>query len=232
MPCAPSSWRPPPPTSPPSSPSTSTNPSPTWRAPSRTSGCAPPTTATTAPVRRHDIAETLAATGHDDTLQLRGDRELSDLWLPYTYVEHTLRAAPSAPWSGIVTITREPTDASWDIDVAADGSARLEPLGIDYQPQRLSAEHMERLRSVLMIALPPESRRTPQDLDHDGHRGPRSAPGGAPAYRVTGVRRARGDDQRARPDRDTGPSTGKEAPQPIHGGTARLPRPPWPSHRP
>jgi len=110
-----------------------------------------------------DIAAGLADAGHDDTLQLRGDGDAADLWLPYVYVEHTLRAAPSAPWSGVVTITRQPTDA-WTIQVSADGSARLEPLGIDYQPQRLTAEHAEQLRTVLVTSLPPEPRRTPEEL--------------------------------------------------------------------
>lgn len=110
-----------------------------------------------------DIAETLAETGHDDTLQLRGDRELSDLWLPYIYVEHTLRAAPSAPWSGVVTITRAAAETAWTIEVASDETAHLEPLGLDYQPQRLTEERLARLRDLLRISLPPESRRTPTE---------------------------------------------------------------------
>ncbi len=110
-----------------------------------------------------DIAAGLAAAGHDDTLQLRGDGDAADLWLPYVYVEHTLHAAPSAPWSGVVTITRQPTDAAWMIQVTAHGEARLEPLGIDYQPQRLTTEHAEQLRTVLVTSLPPEPRRTPRE---------------------------------------------------------------------
>lgn len=118
-----------------------------------------------------DAATGLADVGHDDTLQLRCDGDTADLWLPYIYVEHTLRAAPSAPWSGVVTITRQPTDAAWRICVAADGSARLEPLGIDFQAQRLTTEHAEQLRSVLVTSLSPEPRRTPEEatttLDED-----------------------------------------------------------------
>ncbi len=110
-----------------------------------------------------DVAAGLVDAGLDDTLQLRGDGDPPDLWLPYIYVEHTLGAVPSAPWSGVVTITRQPTDAAWTIQVAADGSAHLEPLGIDYQPQRLTTDHAEQLRSVLVTSLPPDSRRTPDE---------------------------------------------------------------------
>ncbi len=110
------------------------------------------------------IADILRAAGHDDTLQARSRRELDDLWLPVAFVENALQAKPSAPWSGVVTVTREPTEVGWTARIAADGSARLEPLALDCQPQRLSDEHMERLHSALMIALPPESRRTPQEL--------------------------------------------------------------------
>lgn len=110
-----------------------------------------------------DVASGLADAGLVDTLQLRGDGDAPDLWWPYTYVEHTLKAAPSAPWSGIVTITRQPTDGAWTIRVDADGSARLEPLGIAYQPQRLTTEHTEQLRSLLATSLPPDPRRTPTE---------------------------------------------------------------------
>ncbi|HEY3547382.1 MAG TPA: LysM peptidoglycan-binding domain-containing protein [Propionicimonas sp.] len=110
------------------------------------------------------IAGILDSAGHDDTLQARSHRELDDLWLPVAFVEHALEAKPSAPWSGVVTLTRELAEGGWTARIAADGSALLEPLALDYQPQRLSDEHMERLRSALMLALPPESRRTPQEL--------------------------------------------------------------------
>lgn len=110
-----------------------------------------------------DIASGLADAGHDDTLQLRGDGDTADLWLPYVYVEHTLRTAPSAPWSGVVTITRQRAGGAWTVEVTSDGSARLEPLGIDYQPQRLTAEHAEQLSTVLVTSLPPEPRRTSEE---------------------------------------------------------------------
>lgn len=107
-----------------------------------------------------EIAVGIAGLGHEDTLQLRGDHDMADLWLPYIYVEHTLRAAPSAPWSSVVTITRQAAEPAWTITIGFDGTARLEPLGIDYRPQRLTAENAERLRSGLITSLPPEPRRT------------------------------------------------------------------------
>lgn len=107
-----------------------------------------------------EIAAGIAGLGHEDTLQLRGDHDMADLWLPYLYIEHTLRAAPSAPWSSVVTITRQAAKPAWTITIDFDGSARLEPLGIHFRPQRLTAENAERLRSVLTTSLPPEPRRT------------------------------------------------------------------------
>lgn len=107
-----------------------------------------------------EIAAGIAGLGHEDTLQLRSDRDMADLWLPYIYVEHALQAAPSASWSSVVTITRQPADPAWTITIDAGGSARLEPLGIDYRPQRLTAENAERLGSVLVTSVPPEPRRT------------------------------------------------------------------------
>lgn len=107
-----------------------------------------------------EIAAGIAGLGHEDTLQLRADHDMADLWLPYIYVEHTLQAAPSAPWSSVVTITRQAAQPAWTITIDFNGSARLEPLGIDYRPQRLTVENAERLRSVLITSLPPEPRRT------------------------------------------------------------------------
>ena len=66
----------------------------------------------------------------------------------------------------------------------------------------------------------------------DGRRRRQDPPGGAPADRAGGVRRTRGDDQRSWPHRDPRPSARQEAAQPLHGGTARLPRPARPGYRP
>lgn len=103
-----------------------------------------------------EVAGYMAAHGHADTLQARAKREPPDIWLPVTHVEHTLRSAPSAPWTGVVTLTRDPAAIGWTLQTRFDGSARLEPLAVDVQPQRLTAEHLGELRSVLLTSLPPE----------------------------------------------------------------------------
>jgi hypothetical protein len=94
-------------------------------------------------LRRADIASGLADAGHDDTLQLRDDADAADLWLPYVYVEHELRAAPSAPWSGVVTITRQPTNGAWTIQVAQRDAGVLAAKRPAEKVGRLTAEQAE-----------------------------------------------------------------------------------------
>ena len=106
-----------------------------------------------------EIGAVLAAHGLDDTLQSRGDRTLPDTWQPEVHVERSLQRPPNPPWSGVVTITREAIGAGWTIRTKDDGLASLDPFGIEFQPQRLSPDQLEQLRSVLLTAMPPEPQR-------------------------------------------------------------------------
>ena len=56
----------------------------------------------------------------------------------------------------MVTVTRHDVDDAWTITVDSGGSAELRPLGITFQPQRLTAEQAEHLQSLLITSLPPE----------------------------------------------------------------------------
>ncbi|NUU15822.1 LysM peptidoglycan-binding domain-containing protein [Cellulomonas humilata] len=102
------------------------------------------------------VADVIADSGIDDTLQARSDRLLEDTWLPVIYVEHEPRAsAPATPWSATILITRAPVDGAWTLELDSRGTARLSPLGIKVQPQRLAPEQLEVMRSLLLTSLPP-----------------------------------------------------------------------------
>ena len=107
-----------------------------------------------------DTAAALTARGQHDLLQARAHGDASDALLPVLFVEHTRSGRASVPWSGVVTLTRDSAPDDWTIEAAVDGTARLEPLGIDYCPQRLTAEHLDQLRALLVTSIPPEPRRT------------------------------------------------------------------------
>jgi nucleoid-associated protein YgaU len=102
------------------------------------------------------VSGLLAQRGFADVLQARAHRELDDIWLPIVSIEANLTAPPSAPWSGAVTVTRHDADDAWTITVHSGGGAELRPLGITFQPQRLTTEQAEHLQSLLISSLPPE----------------------------------------------------------------------------
>ncbi|GAA3819535.1 LysM peptidoglycan-binding domain-containing protein [Cellulomonas soli] len=103
------------------------------------------------------IADALAAQGLDDTLQARGDRQAIDTWLPVAFVERTNTGHSCQPWCGATLLTRQPTaDATaWTLTTNPQGDARLEPLGITLQPQRLNPDQLAALRHTLEVAVPP-----------------------------------------------------------------------------
>ncbi|WP_263730446.1 LysM peptidoglycan-binding domain-containing protein [Cellulomonas sp. SG140] len=102
------------------------------------------------------VAGLLARRGLADVLQARARRELDDIWLPIVFIEASLTAPPSRPWSGVVTLTRQDVDDAWTIRVDAAGSARLEPIDIAFQTQRLTSEQADHLRDLLITSLPPD----------------------------------------------------------------------------
>ncbi|OJV78672.1 MAG: hypothetical protein BGO37_12570 [Cellulomonas sp. 73-92] len=101
------------------------------------------------------VSELLAKRSLADVLQARGRRELDDVWLPIVFIETRLTAPLSPPWSGVVTLSRQDEEGAWTIRVDAAGVARLEPLDITFQAQRLSSEQTGHLRDLLIISLPP-----------------------------------------------------------------------------
>ncbi|CAL8978637.1 hypothetical protein CELL_02919 [Cellulomonas sp. T2.31MG-18] len=102
------------------------------------------------------VAGLLARRGLADVLQARAHREMDDLWLPIVFIEASLTAPPSPPWSGVVTLTRQDVDDAWNIRVDPAGRARLEPLDISFRPQRMTQEQTDHLRDLLITSLPPE----------------------------------------------------------------------------
>ncbi|BDO42067.1 LysM peptidoglycan-binding domain-containing protein [Cellulomonas sp. NTE-D12] len=102
------------------------------------------------------VSGLLAKRSLADVLQARARRELDDVWLPIAFIEASLTAPPSPPWSGVVTLTRQEVDGAWTIRVNRAGSAKLEPFDIAFQTQRLSPEQADHLRALLITSLPPE----------------------------------------------------------------------------
>ncbi|NTW38831.1 MAG: LysM peptidoglycan-binding domain-containing protein [Cellulomonadaceae bacterium] len=109
------------------------------------------------------VSQALAAQGLDDTHQARGDRQAIDTWLPVTYVERTITGSACQPWTGTAVLTRQQaTDSgAWTLTTDPHGAARLEPLGISVQPQRLDLNHLAALRDVLEVAVPPAPTSSP-----------------------------------------------------------------------
>lgn len=101
------------------------------------------------------VSELLAKRSLADVLQARARRELDDVWLPIVFIETRLTAPLSPPWSGVVTLSRQEEEGAWTIRVDAAGVARLEPLDITFQAQRLSSEQTGHLRDLLITSLPP-----------------------------------------------------------------------------
>ncbi|WP_291762712.1 LysM peptidoglycan-binding domain-containing protein [Cellulomonas sp. 73-145] len=102
------------------------------------------------------VSDLLATRGLADVHQARARRELDDVWLPIVSIESGLTTPPSRPWSGAVTLTRQDVDDAWTIRVDSAGMARLEPLDITFQTQRLTSEQADQLRALLLTSLPPE----------------------------------------------------------------------------
>lgn len=106
----------------------------------------------TADRRLSDVRDALKGAGLDDTLQARSDRLVGDVWLPVVFDSPgTVEPAPG-PWTGTVVVTlHTASDPAWTV-TADETGARVEPLGIQVQPQRLNAEGLGRLVELMALA--------------------------------------------------------------------------------
>lgn len=108
----------------------------------------------TADRRLSDVRDALEAAGVDDTLQARSDRLVGDVWLPVIFDSPGAAETSAGPWTGTVVVTASAsTDTCWTLTVEETG-ARVEPLGIRFQPQRLNADGLGRLVELLALAPP------------------------------------------------------------------------------
>lgn len=106
----------------------------------------------TADRRLRDVHHALEEAGLDDTLQARSDRLVGDVWLPVVFDSPAAPETPAGPWTGAVVVTLDAsTETGWRV-TADDTGARVEPLGIPFQPQRQSAEGLCRLVELLALA--------------------------------------------------------------------------------
>lgn len=108
----------------------------------------------TADRRLSDVRDALEAAGVDDTLQARSDRLVGDVWLPVIFESPGATETPAGPWTGTVVVTASASsETCWTLTVEETG-ARVEPLGIRFQPQRLNADGLGRLVELLALAPP------------------------------------------------------------------------------
>lgn len=108
----------------------------------------------TADRRLSDVRGALEAAGVDDTLQARSDRLVGDVWLPVIFDSPGAAETSAGPWTGTVVVTASASsEACWTLTVEETG-ARVEQLGIRFQPQRLNADGLGRLVELLALAPP------------------------------------------------------------------------------
>lgn len=104
--------------------------------------------------RLTDVRDALDAAGVDDTLQARSDRLIGDVWLPVIFDSLGAAQTPAGPWTGTVVVTTNASsETGWRV-AAGETGARVEPLGIQFQPQRLNAQGLVRLAELLALAPP------------------------------------------------------------------------------
>lgn len=104
--------------------------------------------------RLSDVRDALDAAGLDDTLQARSDRLMGDVWLPVVFDSPDATEAIPGPWTGTVVVTLHATTKTGWTMTADDARARIEPLGIHFQPQRLNTDSLGRLVELLALAPP------------------------------------------------------------------------------
>ncbi len=95
---------------------------------------------------RH-LADGVAA----DTLHARSRRVADSTWNPTIYLGEHIDGGAS-PWAGLAVVTARTAAGGWHLKVEPDGSARLDPLGLDFSAARLTFEAYESLLELLRTA--------------------------------------------------------------------------------
>ncbi|MDO8119700.1 LysM peptidoglycan-binding domain-containing protein [Isoptericola sp. b490] len=129
--------------------------------------------------------QVLASYGIEDTLQARSDHEAPDTWRPVVYIHDDPPVC--SPWRGPVVITTATEGDGWRLSVGS-GRGRLDPLGLELTPSRLTAEGLERITELLAAASPPASEHpaaipAPADAEASAALAALAAPPGPPAPR-------------------------------------------------
>ncbi|MCU1493398.1 MAG: Peptidoglycan-binding LysM [Acidimicrobiaceae bacterium] len=100
-----------------------------------------------ATVRVREQADQLASTG--DVRSSRTATGAGESLPPEVYVaDEALSPAPK-PWSGVCVIDQHWAGEGWSLTVEQSGQARLEPLGLDLEPQKLGEEEFARILDLL-----------------------------------------------------------------------------------
>ena len=115
--------------------------------------------AKSAVARLQDVGAALRASGLRDLADARSRRKASDLWAPAVLVDVATvvpevpdALAVVAPYSGLSLVTNRPnpTGTGWSLR-AGDDHWRLEPLGLDVDPQRIPVARLATVAGLLNV---------------------------------------------------------------------------------
>ena len=118
-----------------------------------------------ADMRSIATSQVLEGSGAAGIREARARGVASDAWTPEILIAgEELTNAPAA-WSGVAAVMarRAPVeDMGWTFQVRTDGSARLDPLGVQVSPQTLTQQDYDHLVSLLATACTPTK---PEETD-------------------------------------------------------------------
>lgn len=98
--------------------------------------------------RTGSVAALLYDAGARDLLDARARAIAHDAWTPEIVI--TEGALVTAPWCGVATITLAPrTTSGWHVHLEDDRRARLDPIGLQFQPTSLGTSDYRKLLALL-----------------------------------------------------------------------------------
>ena len=98
--------------------------------------------------RTGSVATLLDDAGAHDLLDARTRSIAHDTWTPEIVI--TEGAIVTAPWCGVATITLAPrTNSGWHVHLEDDRRARLDPIGLQFQPTSLGTTDYRKLLALL-----------------------------------------------------------------------------------
>lgn len=115
------------------------------------------------PARDAELNRTeLEDRGYRDALHARSERDPGEGWNPVIYLNPRPGGVVVPPWLAVVAVTtgHPVPDGAWTLDVDPDGTAHLDPLGLDLHASRLDDDAYRHIVGLLATAtVPKETKR-------------------------------------------------------------------------